>query len=70
MIAPKSTQDLADDLLWGVEGAGGIAEFLGISSRKTYYLIETGKIPVRKIGHRTITASREELRRLFQGEAA
>jgi hypothetical protein len=63
-------QKLADDLLWGVDGPNGIAAFLGINPRRCYYLIDRQVIPVRKIGHRTITASRAELRRLFAGTAA
>jgi hypothetical protein len=63
-------ETLADDLLWGVDGPDGIAAELGIPVRRAYYLIGIGKIPVRKIGHRTIAASRAELRRLFAPEAA
>ena len=43
----------------------------GLPARKVYYLVDLKKIPVRKIGHRTICASRAELRRVFApGEAA
>jgi hypothetical protein len=56
---------LSDDLLWGVDGPDGIAKFLGIPARKAYDLIARKKLPVRKLGPRTITASRHELRRVF-----
>jgi hypothetical protein len=56
---------LAEDLLWGVDGDNGIAAFLGIDARKCYYLIDRGKIPVQRLGHKTITASRRALRQLF-----
>jgi len=39
-------RNLADDILWGVDGPNGIAAFLGISARRCYYLIESGAIPV------------------------
>ena len=35
------------DLLWG---ANAIAEHLGVSVRKAFYLLEKGLIPGRKIG--------------------
>jgi hypothetical protein len=36
----------------------GIAAFLGISARRCYYLIESGALPVNKLGHRTIVGYR------------
>jgi hypothetical protein len=56
---------LGDDLLWGVDGENGIAAFLNIPPAKAYYLISQNQIPVRRHGHRTISASRTELRRVF-----
>lgn len=35
------------DLLWG---ANAIAEHLGVSERKAFYLLEKGLIPSRKVG--------------------
>jgi len=49
------------DTLWGVEE---IARFIGCPIRRAYYLIERGKIPVRKLSHRTIIASKAKLRAL------
>jgi hypothetical protein len=65
----QQSQSLSSDLIWGVDGPDGIAAFLGIDPVRAYYLIQRGKIPTRKLGHRTITASRAELRRFFQDEA-
>jgi hypothetical protein len=56
---------LSADVLWGVDGEYGIAAFLDIPVRKVRHLINTGVIPVRRHGHRTITASKNELRRVF-----
>lgn len=66
-MSRQQTEDLGDDLIWGVVGDQGIAAFLNIPPSKAYYLISRGQIPVRKKGHRTLTASRSELRRLFGG---
>ena len=41
--------NLADDLL---EGAAAIATFAGVSTRRVFYLAETKKLPVFKIGNR------------------
>jgi hypothetical protein len=64
------TGKLADDIIWGVDGENGIAAFLGIDTRKAYYLIDRGKIPAQKLGRKTITASRSQLRRIFTPAAA
>jgi hypothetical protein len=53
--------DLADDLIWGVSGRDGIAAFLGLTARQAYYLIENDKLPVRRLGAKTIVASRTQL---------
>jgi hypothetical protein len=69
--AVMSRQQIEDlDLIWGVNGDDGIASFLNIPPSKAYYLIARGQIPVRKMGHRTIAASRNELRRLFSATAS
>jgi hypothetical protein len=69
MVATNAKREsLADDIIWGVDGPDGIATFIGTEPRKAYYLIRIGRIPVRRLGHRIITASRSELRRLFGGE--
>ena len=53
------------DTLWGVEE---IARFIGCPIRRAYYLIERGKIPVRKLSHRTIIASKRRLRAFAEVE--
>jgi hypothetical protein len=61
------TREESLDLLWGVDS---IAAFLKIKPAKAYYLIARGKLPVRKHGHRTISALRSELRRAVTAETA
>jgi hypothetical protein len=64
----KTSPALADDLIWGIAGANGIAAELGIPVGRAYVLAAAGKIPVKKIGHRLIVASRRELRRVISPE--
>jgi hypothetical protein len=56
--------ELADDILWGVEGEKGIARYLKKKPHEVYYLIKKG-LPVKKHGHRIITSTRSQLRRYF-----
>jgi hypothetical protein len=60
---------LADDLIWGIGGANGIAAELGIPPGRAYYLAAKGVLPVHKLGHRTVVASRKQLRRLTEAAA-
>jgi hypothetical protein len=53
---------LADDLLFGAQA---IADELGVSVRKTFYLLERSLIPARKIGA-TWTSTRSRLRQHFE----
>jgi hypothetical protein len=62
-------ESLAADLVWGVSGEDGIAAELGLSPQQVYYLIAKGKIPVTKFGHRTLCASRAQLRRLIGNDS-
>ena len=62
------TGTLADDVIWGVNGKNGIAAELGIKPAQAYYLIARGVIPVRRLGHRTLVASRKQLQRLVENE--
>jgi hypothetical protein len=64
----RTNEDLSDDILWGVRGRNGIARFIGRTERETYYLIDRQMLPVKKLGHRTITASKRQLRKLFGAE--
>jgi hypothetical protein len=62
--------NLTDDLIWGVGGKNGIAAFLKIPTARAYYLIARGVLPVKKLSHRTIAASRHELREFFRSDAS
>jgi hypothetical protein len=59
----KRSPTLAEDLIWGVKH---IAREINRTPAQTYHLIATGALKgVHKIGHKTIVASRRELRRQF-----
>lgn len=60
--------DDADDIVWGVEGDHGIAAVIKRTTAQTYYLIRKKKLPVRKHGHRTYSASRKRLLAYCAGE--
>jgi hypothetical protein len=64
------TASLADDTIWGVSGKQGIAAEIGRTPQQTYYLIAQGALPVRKLGHKTIVASRKQLRRLTGNDSS
>jgi hypothetical protein len=51
------------DLVWG---ARGIAAAIGCKPSQVYYLISRGKLPVVKLGRRTIIASRRKLQCLAE----
>jgi hypothetical protein len=53
--------DPADDKL---DGVAAISRFIGEKPRRTFYLLENGKIPAGKLGTRWI-GSRARLRRFF-----
>jgi hypothetical protein len=57
-MSRKDQPQRSGDLLWGAEA---IAHHIDRSVRQTYYLIERQRIPVTKLGHKTIVASRAEL---------
>jgi hypothetical protein len=50
----------SDDLLWGAQA---IADFLGITVNRVYYLIREKKLPIAKLGAKTVVASRKNLQR-------
>ncbi len=54
------------DLIWGAEAIG---EYINSNQRKTYYYLETGKLPARKLGNLWV-ASRAALRHHFLGDGA
>jgi hypothetical protein len=59
MMQPAAPKP-ADDLIWG---AKAIADELGIPLTRVYYLIRTKRIPFKKLGPKTIIASRRQLQR-------
>jgi len=60
--------DAADDIVWGIDGEHGIAAVLGLRPPQVYYLIRRGKLPVRRHGHKTYSASRRRLLEYCAGE--
>lgn len=50
----------SDDLLWG---ARAIADFLGVSLDRVYYEIRLKRLPIAKLGRKTVVASRKKLQR-------
>jgi hypothetical protein len=57
----------SDDLLWGAQA---IADFLGISIDRVYYLLRMKRLPISKLGHKTIVASRKKLVRALNDTLA
>jgi hypothetical protein len=57
----KTGDSLAGDLL---VGAAAIAEYTGFSERQIYHQVETGSLPVKRMG-RLLIGSRTALRRFF-----
>jgi len=62
-VAAGNEADPAGDLLWGVNE---ISRFIRRSRRQTYYLIDRGVIPVRRLSHKVIAGSRAEIRAVFK----
>jgi excisionase family DNA binding protein len=52
--------DFTNDVL---NGAGAIAAFLNQTARRTYHLLESGKLPAFKLGGRKWQARKSTLRR-------
>jgi hypothetical protein len=57
-------EDADDDILWEVPP---IAREIKRNERQTYYLLQTGAIPARKVGGKWV-ASRKKLRAALTGE--
>jgi hypothetical protein len=60
-------EPLVDDVIWGIKGKHGIAAELGLKPEQVYYLHRRGQLPIRRLGHRTLAASRTALRAWFAG---
>jgi predicted site-specific integrase-resolvase len=56
----REEETLADDLLWGAQA---VADFLGIKVDRVYYFIRTGRLPIAKLGGKTVIASKKQLKR-------
>jgi hypothetical protein len=56
------TNEDVTEVLWGAEA---IAKEIGANLRQCYHLLETRKIPARKVG-KTWTATRSRLREFFR----
>jgi hypothetical protein len=61
-----SEPTLANEILWGAEQ---IAAFIGVGTRRVFYLLANGALPATKTGA-TWTSTKSRLRRHFGGEAA
>lgn len=67
MVADSGTQDGGNsDQVWG---ATAIAAVINLSRRQTFYLLERGHLPARKVGKRW-TASASGLRQYLSGQGA
>jgi hypothetical protein len=56
-----------DDLLWGAQA---IAAYLGVSVDRVYYEIRLKRLPLGKLGRKTVFASKKKLLRALEGLAA
>jgi hypothetical protein len=56
------------EVVWGVEGPGGIAETINRTPAEARWLIKLGKLRVKKHGRRTISALRRHLLEDCAGE--
>jgi hypothetical protein len=59
---PTKQAPIGDDLIWGAEG---IAAELHLTVAQVYQLIRGRRIPIAKLGAKTIVASRKQLRRVL-----
>jgi hypothetical protein len=51
------------DLIWGAQA---IADAIGRTRRQTFYLLETGQLPAKKLAQGGWVASRKKLREYFE----
>ena len=63
----RPDDDLRDDIIYNVTGPDGIAAFVGLSERKTYYLLATRQLPGKKLGPKRWCGSKRALRKFLQG---
>ena len=48
-MEPSNTQNL--ELIWG---ADRIAQAIGVSTRRAFYMLESGQLPAKKVGGRWV----------------
>jgi hypothetical protein len=63
----RGPPELNGDLLWG---GAQVAAFLGVSVQQLYHLVRTKKLPISKLGRKTIIASKKKLQRAIDNLAA
>jgi hypothetical protein len=64
-VTASSSSNDESDIVWGVSS---IAPEINRSANQVYYLISQGKLPVKRHGHKTYSASRERLRAWCVGD--
>jgi hypothetical protein len=67
MSTIEEKQAPGDDLLWG---AAAIASYLGVSVDRVYYEIRLKRLPLGKLGRKTVFASKKKLQRALDALAA
>jgi hypothetical protein len=65
----NSEKPNGDDRLDVLHGAENIGAYLGLNERQTFYLLERGKLPAKKLGGKWIT-TKQQLRRVVEVEAS
>ena len=67
LLRPTNADSPDNDLLlWG---AAAIGQAINRTRRETFYLLESGKLPARKLGSRWV-ASRRDLLAALRGESS
>lgn len=64
-MMPTTPQEIS--LVWGCTD---IAEMIGRSERQTFYLLESGSIPARKVGNRWVADRNKLVNHFLTGENA
>jgi hypothetical protein len=66
-VTASESQKLSDDLVWGTQA---IADEIGKSLTKTQYLIRKKKLPIGRLGPKTLFASKRQLQRYLTPKTA
>jgi hypothetical protein len=59
-----NTDDYASDLIWGCDEIG---RFINRKPRQVYHLLESKRLPARKVGHQWVASRRKLLAFLVEG---